>query len=136
MDIEVTSQIMKGRTISKQTIDWWRTRTNVPIENGNPQCTVSEMLNDFMAVYASFQPEEVWANPPQFDLAIMHSLGRDFGVEMPWSHEQERDFRTVKRLAKLDFGPRVEVAHDALADAMDQATKLEAMLDALRANDK
>jgi exodeoxyribonuclease VIII len=63
----------------------------------------------------------VWGNGATFDNVIMASAYRAAQLPLPWTHKQDRCFRTIKNLY-----PAVEVAdegtaHTALADAKWQA---------------
>ena len=80
--------------------------------------------------------DELWANPPQFDVVILKNLFKSCGKKWKGEHWQERDFRTMKNLAKqLELEPFKEknlYKHSALRDAVHQAKQLMHILAQLR----
>jgi exodeoxyribonuclease VIII len=90
--------------------------------------------NEFERTF-KFGRDAVWANPPQFDLTILRHLAkRTYGKEdVPWSHRQERDLRTIRALDQertgrkyIDNLPGADelIAHRADHDAIKQAYEL------------
>jgi len=82
-------------------------------------------LEDALAAFSEFygDADEVWANSPSFDCAMLAAGYDAVGSEEPWEFWEERDVRTVKN---LPGAPDVEMEdgeneHDALDDARQQA---------------
>ena len=101
-------------------------------------------LVDWVARQGRF--ERVWANSPSFDLRLLKDGWRThhprlFGIPSTWPfrHNQERDFRTLRKLGDSLGIPepvRVGVTHDALDDAFHQAAHTIAILRHLAATTK
>jgi hypothetical protein len=83
--------------------------------------------------YKETRPDEIWANPPQFDLTILRELARVLNRKVPWHFTEERDFRTLKNLAKekgIDYQSAYKgiVKHDPESDALCQLRAVEIIL--------
>jgi hypothetical protein len=86
--------------------------------------------------YKLVRADEIWANPPQFDLVILRNLFRQNDLEVPWHHTEERDFRTLRHLARIkgiDYQSAYEgiVKHNPLSDARCQALATEIIFNKL-----
>lgn len=69
--------------------------------------------------------DEVWANSPSFDCAILVDFVDRHAGAVPWRYVQERDFRTARALhTDVPYVPPTD-AHSALADALAQAAHLD-----------
>lgn len=118
--VDLCSCEAAGLRLDADTVQWWATQDNV--------ADVLTGGGDLETVLAEFvrgveDADEVWANSPSFDLAILKAAGDAVGVEMPWAFYQERDFRTLKNLpvaVELEHGG---TEHDALDDARHQAER-------------
>lgn len=119
-NINLTSCEAAGLRIDADTVEWWATQDNVQdvLAGGGD---LEDVLAEFVRVAA--EVDEVWANSPSFDLAILKTAGQAVGVEMPWEFYQERDFRTLKNLPGAVELEREGVRHDALDDAVHQARR-------------
>lgn len=69
--------------------------------------------------------DEVWANSPSFDCAILVDFVDRYAGAVPWRYVQERDFRTARALRPDVPYERPADAHSALADATAQAEHLK-----------
>lgn len=69
--------------------------------------------------------DEVWANSPSFDCAILAEFVSRYAGAVPWRYVQERDFRTARALRPDVPYERPADAHSALADATAQAEHLK-----------
>ena len=130
--LDWSQQAKKGRKIDPSTVRWWLNQSQ------EAQSAIVQVGDDVGSVLESFvkfcKPHSdcyIWANSPSFDVAILRSLFKDFGVAFPVSFANELDFRTMKNLAAF-VKPEYEVqylkdetAHDALGDAKSQAHALE-----------
>lgn len=88
------------------------------------------------AFLESYRKAPVWANPPAFDIVIMRSWFEALEREFPVHFTMERDFRTLRTLAKtkgIKYGAAYEerTAHDALDDAIVQARAIQIINKAL-----
>lgn len=108
-----------GRTMSASTVGWWIgqpddarsvfKRETLPL----PQAL--ESLAYFMSGI-----DELWGNGADFDNVILADAFQRTTGHVPWKFYQNRCFRTLKNLVKVDV-PFQSTKHDALADAMHQA---------------
>lgn len=76
----------------------------------------------------------VWANGPGFDLKLLDDLFTNVGRPTPWAYRQERDYRTMRDIARL-WGINVDsvgIAHNAEHDAINQANLVIAVRNALK----
>lgn len=111
------------RKIDFATAKWWMEQDRVIAHEvfNKPDTTLAvakQMLKDF-----TYNADRIWANPPSFDLAILHSLFEDH----LWSYRKERCFRTMREEHDHNgkLKPPANLAkHDALADAVWQASYL------------
>lgn len=87
-------------------------------------------------LYRQYKPDEVWANSPQFDLVILRYAYRAVGRDAPWHFTGERDFRTLKNLARMkgiDYQKAYEgiIKHDPESDAECQLKAVDLILEKL-----
>lgn len=115
-------------TVDEDTFRWWSQQSNeaqrafsnpAPIDPGEAVASLSTWLN-------GMEFEEIWANPPRFDLAILEYHFDWFRIDVPWNHWDERDVRTV--LARSNMLRREDrpmpvgmIAHRADHDAAGQS---------------
>lgn len=119
------------REINPNTIKWWNeqdTEVRSALLDA-PQTPIAAALNAFTGFIQAFAdtPDsvEVWGNGSDFDNVILGTLYSDFKMVKPWSHSNNRCYRTIKNIA-LAFGshdlPQFEgKKHNALDDAVYQA---------------
>lgn len=120
--IDADEQIARGRGVQEDTLQWWMKQDELVREEAigeNDRVTVEEMyrqLNRFLV-----GANNIWAQGPVFDIAILENIYRQYGWPTPWQFWQIRDSRTL-------FGalgdPRAKGRvghHNALADCVYQA---------------
>ncbi|AFH22695.1 exonuclease [environmental Halophage eHP-32] len=118
--VDITSCQEFGLEIDAETLTWWLTQSS----EARAQLVGGDGLADTLADLNRFigDADEVWANSPSFDLAILEAAFESCGVSAPWEFYEERDFRTIKNLG-IDHGIEQEgIEHDAVDDAVHQAT--------------
>lgn len=125
---EIAQWRYSGFFVDGDTLAWWEKQGGLP--NNAMKVDPSQAVRDF-AAWLGDDFDEVWANGPQFDLAVLEHHFRVFGVRVPWRYDQVRDYRTVRELFKQrgKAPPTKEVSHNALQDARDQMEALDWMLD-------
>jgi hypothetical protein len=117
--VSLTSCQDHGLGIDAETLEWWLSQSSEAREQllgGDDLPEVLRELNQFLR-----DTEEVWANSPSFDLAILEAAFNACGTSAPWEFYEERDFRT---LTSHDIDHDIEqdgVEHDAVDDAVHQA---------------
>lgn len=129
------------RTVSPETVRWHcedKDRAALFLEylSGKKACSVSTALDFLIEVINPGM--HVWANAPSFDLAILHHLAKQAGRDLPFAFYHERDFRTIKHIAKyLGITPLDKdqsKAHRADYDAVYQACYTQRVLCNLKGN--
>lgn len=135
---DAAEQVKLGLTIDPSTIMWWldqakdaqqsiRSGVLSSLGKGN----VKAVLHALRAWYAVEKCETVWSNGADFDIPLLNALHRAAGVSPPWAYNASRCCRTI--MANCDrkmggFGTKNALAHDALADAIYQATEVAAAM--------
>jgi len=130
--IDWESSLEMGRTVSARVIKWWMIQASEAqveiFQDGRP---LTEVLSDFAAWF----PEEgkAWSNGACDDISkLTHAYGFE---NTPWNFRDVRDLRTLKELAEdledKDMVMTQGVKHNALDDAVWQATYASAMWQAL-----
>jgi hypothetical protein len=119
-----------GLHIEEDTLSWWRDQDTdlAPLDGGEP-------LPDALAELRAFveDADELWANSPKFDMAMLEAAYDAVDTEVPWAFHELRDVRTVRALpgaVELDMTGR---EHHALDDARHQADEVAETLSKLNA---
>lgn len=121
-----------------RTISWWESQDPKVWEHAmSGKLAPSQACHTFREIIQEWGVEILWANPPQFDIVILRNLFKVSDVEFPIHHANERDFRTMRKLAGqygIDYSEPYDrrVAHDAESDAVCQAQSLQIIVDAFR----
>lgn len=119
------------------TFKWWEMQDpGVFAHATSGTDTPEEAIEKFEDFYHTHRPKHIWANSPQFDLVILRTLYHALGKEAPFHYNRERDFRTLKDLAKnykIDYSAaykgRIKQKHNAQSDALCQAAAAQLILD-------
>ena len=95
-----------------------------------------EAVDQYRQFMEMYNLQGVWANPPQFDIVIMRSLFDALELPCPIHWRDERDCRTLFRMARslgVDLQSAYEgrEAHDAQHDAIAQARAIQIIWDRL-----
>ncbi|AFH22640.1 exonuclease [environmental Halophage eHP-31] len=122
-----------GLEIDAGTLAWWL-KQDAPargqLQGGE---TLSRALREFREFVA--EADEVWANSPAFDIAILEAAFEAVGLSAPWRYWMTRDYRTMREVlsASGDWPDREQSGtdHDALDDARYQARCLSEGLAAM-----
>ncbi len=123
--LDIEDQVELGRTINPATIKWWMNQNDharsVFLEKATP---TDKALERFVTWIETQGGERVrpWGNGSNFDISIMESLIKNFGVTPPWRFSDIRDLRTFKDLySKKTNVSMLGNSHNALEDAKNQA---------------
>lgn len=133
------------------TVAWWEQQGHAAkqvLENDrkDPEEAVRALIRWIQGIHSNYGEGTVWANPPQFDLSILRYHFDTFGLNCPWHWSRERDFRTLREVARQKHGfipsePKavagkegtiVFVKHNALHDAIVQSDKTQQIIQHLR----
>lgn len=129
--IHLGSAVADGGTLDPGTFVFWLGQSDEArkaVRFGGRH--IHEVLKDFSAfVAATCRVEDVriWANSPNFDLAIVGGAYDRAEIKRPWYWSRERDFRTVRAMypsIEYDYKSKGDAAHTALADAIFQTEHL------------
>ena len=119
-----------GLDIDGSTVKWWLGQpaaAREQLHGGRDLSTALRSLRSFVD-----DADEIWANSPAFDCAILREAYRAVDQPTPWRYWQERDYRTLREVLP-DWPAREQtgVEHDALDDARYQAECLVRALNTL-----
>lgn len=123
-----------GLTIDAGTVQWWLRQSEAAraaIVSPAEQMPLDAALTDFAAWIG--RDAVVWGNGAGFDNVLLRQAYAAAGIACPWSHRNDRCYRTVKALAPHVEMQRVGVHHHAEADAISQADHLVRIMKAMRA---
>lgn len=118
-----------GLEIDADTLEWWLDQADAVtdvLSGGDP---LEEVLEEFSGYY--HDTEEIWANSPSFDCALLESAYDAVGLTEPWEFYETRDLRTIRSLPCAVEVEREGVAHNALDDARYQARVVYETLQAI-----
>lgn len=125
LSVTAESSFAAGLKADGATLAWWMKQSDEArmsiLRNALP---LGEVLRVLTVECSTFAPNRVWANPPQFDLAILNNAYRAVGQRAPWNHRKERCCRTLWHMCPDYKAVRIgrsELEHDAGADAKAQA---------------
>jgi len=124
--VDLESNGEAGLEIDHETLSWWLTQD----KQAREQLTGGESLAEALDRLAGFvdDADEIWANSPTFDCEILAAGYEAVGEDLPWHYWQLRDFRTLKELGIDGDVEREGVKHDAVDDAVYQATVAASVL--------
>jgi len=131
MSVDLESCEAHGLEADLSTLAWWLSRPSDQqgaLEGGEP---LADVLREFTQWYRERNADQLWANSPIFDVAILDEACARVGVTPPWSFWELRDYRTLSDLAVAADIERDGVEHDALDDAIHQAQVASATLQRL-----
>lgn len=120
--IDADEQIARGREVQEDTLAWWmKQKEDIRDEalGESDRVSVEEMyrqLNRFLAGV-----NNIWAQGPVFDIAILENIYRQYGWPTPWQFWQIRDSRTLFGVHGDPRKKNREGHHNALADCVYQA---------------
>jgi len=125
--VDLESAMRAGGTVDASTILWWMQQSDdARREFRQDGYSIQEALKHFSywVRQGGINPN-IWGNGSDFDNVILRSAYTRLGLRAPWSHKQNRCFRTVRNLfPPVEIAVEDGVKHNALADAKYQARYL------------
>lgn len=124
--VDVDEQTALGREVQEDTLDWWISQADDIREEAlgeNERVSLDTLYRDLNRFLVG--ANNIWAQGPLFDFAILENLYRQMGWPTPWQYWQIRDSRT---LFGVHGDPRVKGKaglHNALEDCVSQATAVQ-----------
>lgn len=136
-DVDLQSCLDAGLRVDGSTIYWWLGQSEAAraaLFNGRRE-PIATALSDLTHWWVTqqqsvdYEPSEVWAFPPSFDLVILENAYRALGESVPWNYRSPRCLRTLAALRPDVPKPENKgTKHNALDDALFQAAWARAML--------
>lgn len=132
--IDAHSAQKNGGHIDGGTVAWWL---------GQPDAARLELLQDTKSIEAALSSfacwavklsstPRIWGNGATFDNVILRQAFSRCSMDPPWSHRDDRCYRTLKNLRPdIEFAP-YGTHHSALDDAFAQARHAERILAAMK----
>lgn len=130
-------QILMGRTVSRDTVIWWKKQEPAAkkvFKESNVD-SISDALDKLETFLTSFDVTLlIWGNGAGFDNVITTSLYESYGRDAPWKFWNDRCFRTFKgEHGHIARPPTLwATKHNALDDARQQSLYLQAMYEELQ----
>ena len=129
----------KDRQIDPATVEWWMGQSDearTALTDPGEGYSKHDALYHLSAFLDNEGDVKVWGNGATFDISMLEDLYRQLDTSIPWKFYNVRDVRTIVAAAegivdRKDI-PFDGIKHDALADAVHQATYVSAMWQALR----
>lgn len=124
--VDVDEQTALGREVQEDTMQWWLDQVEDVREEAlgeHDRVSLDTMYRDLNRFLVGV--DNIWAQGPLFDFAILEHLYRQMGWPTPWHYWQIRDSRT---LFGVHGDPRVKGKaglHNALEDCVSQATAVQ-----------
>ena len=127
-NIDLSSCQRLGLHIDANTVMWWlgqseAARVSILVN----RIELSEALLDFsrwITENSAGSDARVWGNGATFDNVILRNAHNVCGIKAPWSYRGDRCYRTMINMLPPAALQRTGVAHNALDDAVYQATAL------------
>lgn len=131
--ISMTHPTMLGFTRDKNTMDWWdRQDPNIRAEAFSGKLHIEDALVQLSEYINAWKnPAEsvyIWGNGADFDNVLLANAYTVLGIELPWSFRNNRCYRTLKALYPIIAYTKPTTAHNALSDAVAQATHAVSIL--------
>ena len=132
--IDPTSSEQFGLKTDASTITWWMGKDKTVAR----EKWMSETKIDLPSTLEGFQDWyggdnlPTWGNGATFDNVLLRTAFRKVGLECPWKFWDDRCFRTLKNLTKVEALPDFGTPHHALTDALNQAQHLRAIVRRLK----
>jgi len=125
--LDFGKQITEGRVVDWGTMKWWMFQDNKAKKvfkdiNADTKTALGEF-----ALFCKMYKPKPWGNGATFDITIIESLLKFYGVKVPWKFKNVRDYRTFCQLFSKEI-EREGTYHNALDDAKHQARNVIANL--------
>lgn len=132
--IDIDSCDKLGATVSPQTLDWWASQSKEAQEeafNPDGRVDIADAMNQLYKF--CWGAKRVWSHGAAFDVPICEFYFRKLEKAIPWSFWEVRCTRTAFDLG-INPNRATVTAHNALADAVDQAMGVQKVYRTLRSS--
>ncbi|MGL6317544.1 3'-5' exonuclease [Aeromonas hydrophila] len=132
LKLDVTQQLLAGRTVDPGTVKWWNGRSQEARDSIIKGNTVS--VREALILFSGFvQGAQLFARGTDFDPPILATLFEDFELPVPWRFHEVRDVRTyIDALSGGTKGyldswekPDWFVSHNSLHDCIRDAAQMQ-----------
>lgn len=139
--ISTKSCLEIGMTIDPDTVDWWNHQSDearIVLEQAKAEPPICMTIYDALQAFSGFAHWNscIWGNGSDFDNAMIQEAYRKLNIRQPWAFWNNRCYRTMKNMIKLEAPKRQGTYHNALDDAKTQALHLCDILAAMRGGNK
>lgn len=123
-NIDLDSCMRRGLHVSANTIYWWLSQTEAAkVALMKDKRSLPDALKELAEWFESIEKiQGVWGNGSDFDCTILGNAYKACGLQVPWKYYMNRCFRTLKKMNKPIDVSTIGVEHNALDDAIWQAT--------------
>jgi len=129
--VDLQSSVDAGLEMDPSTVLWWLKQSEeARAEFITPGMALPLVLQELRAWMLS--DPVVWGNGATFDNVILANAYRRCAMEVPWAFWNDKCYRTAKGMFPQVRMIRSGVQHNALADAMQQATHLIEIMKVVR----
>ena len=124
INASLASNVDAGLQVDPSTEMWWEEQSEEARQGLlDPEpVDIRDALQSFSNWYVEQQFERIWSHGAAADVAWLEAAYRQVGMDPPWKYRDSRDTRTAFDFADVDERTTPEVEHDALHDAVAQAT--------------
>ena len=134
--VDLKSAVEAGGVMDPDTVIWWlqqseAARAEITRDDIERRLIVNALLDfrHWLKTEACGEDSRIWGNGAAFDNVILRRAYQRLPLAVPWSHWNDRCYRTIKGLYGRDIKiERTGVHHHALSDAEAQAAHLLIML--------
>jgi len=136
--INLKSSLSYGLTTSEATMKWWDGQSTEAKEvlrmakNDDPEqresVSLEEALEGFSRYVRSHGQPGIWGLGATFDNVLLRAAYEKAGMQCPWHFRKDRCFRTLWALAPGVTKQRHGTHHNALDDAVFQASVAQEIL--------
>lgn len=135
--VDLESCVQYRLQMDASTVLWWLQQSEQARQalTEQPGLELHDALDQFglwCTQQALAQDLLVWGNGAAFDNVILRNAYQEAGLPTPWSHWNDRCYRTVKAMAPSIKIERSGTHHHALDDAISQAKHLVRVLTLLK----
>jgi exodeoxyribonuclease VIII len=131
--VSLQSCLDHGLTTDQSTIDWWakqsvEARMAWQTEHAPSLTDALTGLTQWLRKIGTDKEICPWGNGADFDLVLLGSAHRALGVDPLWKYYNHHCYRTMKNMFTAAEYPRMGTHHNALDDAIHQASHLQRIL--------
>lgn len=129
MRLNADDQIEKGRHVSESTMEWWTKQPEAIQEealgpqNRHEVPVVLAALNKFLVGV-----DKIWCQGPHFDITILESLFKQYGISTNWQYYQVMDSRTFFGVHGDPRDKNRASLHNAVEDCKSQAQGVQLLM--------